>query len=208
LRDPTAVSFLRRWGPAISMLLVSVISYIDRQTLALLSPTILRETHLSGEQYGFIISGFSVAYMISNPVWGRVLDRIGLRSGMTLSVAWWTLASAAHSLASGFAGFAAARIALGWGEGDTFPGGLRTVTQTPPALAEGTRRGRGVLGRITGSDHHAHCGDADRATVGLARCVFVHRHDRGSVARRVADSLAEFQSRGQSAASRHATAAV
>ena len=128
------------------MLLVSVISYIDRQTLALLSPTILRETHLSGEQYGFIISGFSVAYMLSNPVWGRVLDRIGLRTGMTLSVAWWTLASAAHSLSSGFASFAAARIALGCGEGATFPGGLRTVTQTlTPA-----ERGRGVAVAYSG----------------------------------------------------------
>jgi ACS family hexuronate transporter-like MFS transporter len=122
------------------MLLVSVISYIDRQTLALLSPTILRETHLTGEQYGFIISGFSIAYMLSNPVWGRILDRIGLRAGMTMSVAWWTLASAAHSLASGFGSFAAARLALGFGEGATFPGGLRTVTQT----LEPSERGRGV----------------------------------------------------------------
>ena len=122
------------------MMLVSVISYIDRQTLALLSPTILRETHLTGEQYGFIISGFSVAYMLSNPVWGRVLDRIGLRRGMTLSVAWWTIASMAHSLASNFGTFAAARVALGCGEGATFPGGLRTVTQT----LSPSERGRGV----------------------------------------------------------------
>jgi hypothetical protein len=32
------------------MMLVSVISYIDRNTLALLAPTILRETNLSAEQ--------------------------------------------------------------------------------------------------------------------------------------------------------------
>jgi MFS transporter, ACS family, aldohexuronate transporter len=144
LRD-SKVSF-GRWAPAISMLLVSVISYIDRQTLALLSPTILRETHLTGEQYGFIISGFSVAYMLSNPVWGRILDRIGLRTGMTLSVAWWTLASAAHSLSSGFASFAVARIALGVGEGATFPGGLRTVTQTLSPV----ERGRGVAVAYSG----------------------------------------------------------
>jgi ACS family hexuronate transporter-like MFS transporter len=126
--------------PAVSMLLVSVISYIDRQTLALLSPTILRETRLTGEQYGFIISGFSMAYMLSNPIWGRILDRIGLRAGMILSVSWWTIASVAHSFASGFAGLAAARIALGCGEGATFPGGLRTVTETLPP----SERGRGV----------------------------------------------------------------
>jgi ACS family hexuronate transporter-like MFS transporter len=49
------------------MMLVSTISYIDRNTLALLAPTILRDTHLSNEQYGFIISAFSVAYMLGNP---------------------------------------------------------------------------------------------------------------------------------------------
>jgi ACS family hexuronate transporter-like MFS transporter len=146
LRDPKNARPLERWTPTISMLLVSVISYIDRQTLALLSPTILRETHLSGEQYGFIISGFSIAYMLSNPVWGRILDRIGLRIGMMASVAAWTLASVAHALSFGFASLAAARIALGSGEGATFPGGLRTVTQT---LTPG-ERGRGVAVAYSG----------------------------------------------------------
>ena len=55
--------------PRVSMWLVSLISYIDRNTLALLSPAILTE-RLSAEQYGYIISAFSVAYMIGNPVWG------------------------------------------------------------------------------------------------------------------------------------------
>jgi ACS family hexuronate transporter-like MFS transporter len=135
-----------RWVPAFSMLLVSLISYIDRNTLALLAPTILKETHLSGEQYGYIISGFSIAYMIANPVWGRILDRIGLRGGMATGVACWTLASVAHVFASGFWSFAAARAALGFGEGATFPGGLRTVTQTLRA----DERGRGIAVAYSG----------------------------------------------------------
>ncbi len=121
-----------RWLPALSMTLVSMISYIDRNTLALLAPTILRDTHLSGEQYGLIISAFSVAYMLGNPVWGRILDRIGLRAGMTAAVSLWTLASVSHAFATGFQIFAAARAMLGFGEGATFPGGLRTVMQTLP----------------------------------------------------------------------------
>ena len=56
----------------------SLISYVDRSTLALLAPTILKETHLTGEQYGLIISAFSIAYMLSNPLWGWILDRAGL----------------------------------------------------------------------------------------------------------------------------------
>ena len=51
-------------------MLVSLISYIDRNTLALLIPTIMRDTNLSAEQYGFIVSAFSIAYMIGSPLWG------------------------------------------------------------------------------------------------------------------------------------------
>src|SRR5277367_568834 len=135
-----------RWLPAFSMMLVSTISYIDRNTLALLAPTILRDAHLSNEQYGFIISAFSVAYMIGNPLWGLILDRIGVRKGMTAAVSIWTLASVAHTWATGFWTFGIARAVLGAGEGATFPGGLRTVTNTlsPP------KRGRGLASAYTG----------------------------------------------------------
>src|SRR5438552_14565122 len=109
-----------RWIPTTSMLLVSLISYIDRNTLALLIPTIMRDTHLSAEQYGFIVSAFSIAYMIGSPVWGGLLDRLGLRIGMTLAVAFWTAASMSHAAAGGFLIFALARTALGFGEGATF----------------------------------------------------------------------------------------
>ena len=122
------------------MMLVSTISYIDRNTLALLIPTILRETGMSAEQYGWVVSAFSVAYMIGNPAWGALLDRIGVRIGMTAAVGWWSIASAAHAWATGFGSFAALRFALGFGEGATFPGALRTVHQTLPP----DKRGRGI----------------------------------------------------------------
>lgn len=128
------------------MFAVSLISYIDRNTLAILAPTILRETGLSGEQYGYIVAAFSIAYMLANPIWGRILDRAGLRRGMTAAVACWTLASVAHAFAGGIWGFASARAALGFGEGATFPGGLRTVVETlPPG-----KRGRGLAVAYSG----------------------------------------------------------
>src|SRR5664279_4665763 len=120
---------MNRWAPAVSMLLVSLISYVDRSTLAILAPTILHETRLNNEQYGYIVLAFSIAYMLANPIWGWVLDRFGLRRGMAAAVACWTLASMAHVFASGFWSFGVARAMLGFGEGATFPGGLRTVVQ-------------------------------------------------------------------------------
>ena len=128
------------------MLMVSFISYLDRNTLAVLAPTILKETHLSNQQYGFIISAFSIAYMLGNPVWGFLLDRIGLRRGMTASVFLWTVASTLHAFVAGLPGFAVARSVLGFGEGATFPGGLRTVSETLTP----SQRSRGIAVSYSG----------------------------------------------------------
>jgi ACS family hexuronate transporter-like MFS transporter len=114
------------------MTLVSLISYVDRNTLALLAPTILKDIHLSDRQYGFAISAFSIAYMLGNPLWGRLLDRFGLRLGMLVAFAVWTAASVSHAFVWGLMALVAARTVLGFGEGATFPAALRTVTQTLP----------------------------------------------------------------------------
>lgn len=140
------LSLLRQWIPAISMMLVSLISYIDRNTLALLAPTMLAELQLSGEQYGWVVSGFSIAYMLGNLLWGRWIDRFGLPIAMSAAVAFWSLCSASHALTAGFLTLFLARTALGFGEGATFPGGLRTVVQTLPPV----QRARGVAVAYSG----------------------------------------------------------
>lgn len=122
----------RMWVACSAMMACSWLSYVDRQILAVLAPTILSDTGLNGQTYGEIVSAFSIAYMIANPLWGSVLDYVGLRIGMTAAVAVWTAASAVHAWMSGFLGFAAARAMLGLGEGATFPGGLRTAMESLP----------------------------------------------------------------------------
>jgi len=126
------VFFRQAWWPVTMMMACSLLSYIDRQTLAVLSPMILSDLKLNAQKYSQIISSFSVAYMLGNPVWGALLDRIGLRRGMTFAVAVWTIACGAHAVVSGFLGFAVARAVLGFGEGATFPGGLRTTMDWLP----------------------------------------------------------------------------
>jgi ACS family hexuronate transporter-like MFS transporter len=121
------------WWPVTMMLACSLLSYMDRQILAVLSPMILADLKLNSEKYGEIISAFSVAYMLGNPIWGAVLDRIGLRRGMTIAVTIWTIACGAHAVLSGFLGFGVARAILGFGEGATFPGGLRAACDRLPA---------------------------------------------------------------------------
>src|SRR5215472_13228849 len=135
------------WIASGVIMLCSWLSYVDRQVLAVLSPMILRDTHLSVAAYADAIAAFSVAYTLANPLWGSILDRIGLRTGMLIAVGIWTVASVSHAWVAGLLGFAVARAVLGFGEGATFPGGLRTAADSLPP----DRRSRGMAIAYSGS---------------------------------------------------------
>jgi len=126
-------SAMRQWAPVVSMTLLGLLSYVDRSVLAILSPTILAALHLSATQYGYAILVFSLCYMLANPVWGFWMDRVGLWVTTLVAVLVWSLASGSHGLMTGFIGMCAARAVLGFGEGATFPAGLKTVTESLPA---------------------------------------------------------------------------
>jgi MFS transporter, ACS family, hexuronate transporter len=115
---------LAAWLPVAIMAAISLISYLDRTTLAVLAPTILGETRFTAQQFFLINSAFSAAYTIGNFSWGYLIDRFGLRMTVTASVLMWSLASAYHALLATFSGFVVARIVLGFAEGATFPAGL------------------------------------------------------------------------------------
>jgi len=123
----------RMWVPCLGMALCSWLSFVDRQVLTILSPTIIRDTGLTNQNFTDAASFFFLTYTLGNPLWGSVLDFVGLRVGMLLAVAVWTGASASHAFMGSFLGFAAARAVLGIGEGATFPGGLRTAVESLPA---------------------------------------------------------------------------
>src|SRR5262245_14912233 len=123
----------RMWVPCIGMALCSWLSFVDRQVLTILAPTIIKDTGLTNQNFTDAASFFFLTYTLGNPVWGSVLDFVGLRVGMLLGVAIWTGASASHAFMGSFLGFAACRAVLGLGEGVTFPGGLRTAVESLPA---------------------------------------------------------------------------
>ena len=111
----------------------TTINYMDRQVLGILAPTLQREIGWTEAQYGAIISWFTLAYAIGFLVAGRVMDRIGTRIGLALSVTWWSLAAIGNALARSVNQFSAARFALGLGESGNFPGAIKTVAEWFPA---------------------------------------------------------------------------
>src|SRR5436305_1455342 len=90
-----------RWWIAAVLFASTIINYLDRQTLSLLAPYLKVQYHWSNTNYADIVISFRIAYAIGQTVFGRIMDRIGTRRGLTLTVAWYSLVSVLTPIASG-----------------------------------------------------------------------------------------------------------
>jgi MFS transporter, ACS family, aldohexuronate transporter len=133
---PSPIRHLRWWIGG--MLFAStVINYIDRQTLSLLAPYLQIQYHWSNTDYANLVVAFRVAYAIGLTLCGRLMDRIGTRRGLTLTVAWYSVVAMLTSLARGFYSFATFRFLLGAGESANWPAATKAVSEWFPQRERG-----------------------------------------------------------------------
>jgi MFS transporter, ACS family, hexuronate transporter len=128
---PPIINSLRWWIGGI-LFASTAINYIDRQTLSILAPYLKQEYHWTNTDYAHIAIAFRLAYTIGQTVCGRLMDRVGTRRGLTISVTWYSLVSLATSLASSISSFAVFRFLLGAGESANWPGASKAVSEWFP----------------------------------------------------------------------------
>src|ERR1051325_3808908 len=87
-----------RWWIAALLFASTVINYIDRQTLALLAPYLKLQYHWTNTDYANLVVAFRVAYSIGMTLCGGLMDRVGTRRGLTLTVAWYSTVAMLTSL--------------------------------------------------------------------------------------------------------------
>jgi ACS family hexuronate transporter-like MFS transporter len=130
----------------------TTINYMDRQILASLAPGLGKEIGWTESEYGLIVTAFQASYALGLLGAGRLIDRLGVGRGYPLAVTFWSLAAMAHAAARSAFGFAAARFALGLGEGGNFPAAVKVVAEWFPkqerALATGVFNAGSNLGAI------------------------------------------------------------
>jgi MFS transporter, ACS family, aldohexuronate transporter len=130
------VSNLRWWIAAV-LFASTIINYLDRQTLSLLSPFLKVQYHWTNTDYAYIAIAFRVSYTIGQTVFGRMMDRVGTRRGLTLTVAWYSLISVLTPLARGFYSFVGFRFLLGAGESPNWPAATKAVSEWFPKQERG-----------------------------------------------------------------------
>jgi ACS family hexuronate transporter-like MFS transporter len=86
----------------------------------------------TNSDYANIVIAFRIAYSLGQTAFGRLLDRIGTRSGLTITVAWYSIVSVLTPLARGFGSFVAFRFLLGLGESANWPAATKAVSEWFP----------------------------------------------------------------------------
>ena len=122
-----------RWTICALLFFATTINYIDRQILGILAPTLSKDIGWNEEQYGAIVSWFSVAYALGFLFAGRIMDRFGTRRGFAGSIVVWSMSAMSTAFARTAGQFSAARFALGIGESGNFPASIKTVAEWFPA---------------------------------------------------------------------------
>jgi ACS family hexuronate transporter-like MFS transporter len=140
-----------RWWVASGILLVSVINYLDRQTLSILATTIQRELSLTDIQYGRIVQGFLLAYTLFHLLAGRIVDRLGVRIAETLFIVWWSIANMLTGFATGFLSLALFRTMLGMGEPGHYSASGKAISEWFPAKERAIAVGMLTMGGTLGA---------------------------------------------------------
>jgi ACS family hexuronate transporter-like MFS transporter len=109
--------------------LSSAINYLDRQSLATLAPPMRAEFHLSYEQYGLILTAFSITYAACAPFAGLLIDRVGLDRAIMAAVALWSVAGIATGFTTGLATLVGCRAVLGLAEAAGIPAAGKAIHQ-------------------------------------------------------------------------------
>ena len=128
MTDPSADA-RARWLPLSVFALSTAINYLDRQALATVVPLLQAEFHLSNEQYGLILSAFSVMYAGGAVLAGLIIDRAGLGRVISVAVGLWSCTGIATGLTRGLGGLVACRAALGASEAAGIPSAGKAIHQ-------------------------------------------------------------------------------
>ena len=137
-RSPTAASSSYRWVVCGLLFFSTTFNYMDRQVISYVKeffclPVAQGGFGWSNQEFGYLTSAFTGFYAGMTIVAGWVIDRIGTKLGLALSLIVWST----FGMVNAFVGSALrmhiiVRSAFGVGEAGNFPASIKTVAEWFP----------------------------------------------------------------------------
>ena len=137
-----------RFRVLVFLFFLIIITFLDRNCIALVGTRIKAEFHLSNEQFGWVLAAFSLAYALFEFPSGILGDRIGQRAVMIRIVLLWSLFTALTGFTTGLISLIIVRFLFGVGEAGVFP----TVTGVISRWLPFTETSRGLSAIIIGQN--------------------------------------------------------
>jgi len=144
-KDPRT-AHLKRWLTTSNKVLFIIclmylILYVDRVNISTAAPLIKADLQLTNTQLGLAFSAFAYPYALFQLVGGYFGDKFGPRLTLCVCSLIVCVATAATGMVGGFASLFATRLALGIGEGATFPTATRAMSVWTPERSWGFAQG-------------------------------------------------------------------
>ena len=141
-----------RWTICSLLFFATTVNYLDRQVLSLLAPDLSKEFGWTNSDYANITAVFQFVYAISMLFAGRIIDKLGTKSGYSWAIIIWSIGAIMHaySIFTGqvfsniltlvglaavpvsIAGFMISRALLAIGEAGNFPAAIRATAEYFP----------------------------------------------------------------------------
>lgn len=144
-----------RWYIITLIGIATVINYIDRSAINILWPYIDEDFGIKPENaksaLALITTFFMIAYAIGQTAMGKIMDVIGTRMGMTISIVGWGISIGLHAIARSIASFSIFRLFLGFFEAGNWPGATKSNAEWFPAKERAIAQGIFGAGASLGS---------------------------------------------------------
>jgi MFS transporter, ACS family, hexuronate transporter len=143
-----------RWWILVLLFLATLINYMDRSIFAVLVPVMRGELHIDNQVYGYLTATFLAAYTVGYLIMGRVVDRLGTKSGFAVAAGVWSIAAGLTATAGSAFQIGGFRTLLGFAEAGNFPAAIKAVAEWFPAeqraLATGLFNSGSNLAQVVG----------------------------------------------------------
>ncbi|MGC4232298.1 MAG: MFS transporter [Niabella sp.] len=144
-----------RWYIITLIGIATVINYIDRSAINIMWPYIYKDFGIaeadSKNALALITTFFMIAYALGQTFTGKLMDAVGTRLGMTLSIMGWSISIALHALARTILSFNIFRFFLGFFEAGNWPGATKSNAEWFPAKERAIAQGIFGAGASLGS---------------------------------------------------------
>lgn len=140
-----------RWKVLALMGCGSFINYVDRASLSIAAPFIVKEFNFTPAMMGTIFSAFFFCYAFFNFVGGYLSDIYGPRKTLAVAMIFWSLFAGAPALAWSFGSFIVFRILFGIGEGPQGSVSNKMVNNWFPATERAKAKGTSDCGFSLGA---------------------------------------------------------